>query len=613
MKSLRLPVALIGFIGATSLAQSQALLPTDVSVLTQHDFAAHHYFSVGDALRGVTSLKLEQDGSRGTRILAKMRGLSSSNNVQILLDGRPLTHEYDSEVDLSQIPLGMVDRIEITRGGSSLALGSQAVGGAINIITVRPEQKGLVADMGTGVGRSGEKNLIGKIRGRSNLGDLTYAPSLESSGGFQDNEDFQTTNHFGNFTRSFNGKGYWGGEYYFHQSRVGLSNGTPIPFSQWNGHLERKSSTPYEQHTEESQHAKVFLALPLFKDTTSYATYTDSHRKNKKRLTRGGTAVRDEDSHASTFDLSIKKRTLDMGLRSERFTRKIFPEDARYVYQNGFYATGKWTSHRLTLAPGLRFDHHSQSGGFLAPRLVILYQPQNNFLLSFTGQRAHRVPNFEELFLSSSVKMNPNLNDEKSLNTDLGGSWTPSALFQIKSTGFFIRKTNIISPDANSTWANGGVEKTRGVETEVNWGIGNDEERRNNLIFHWTVQNSRRSLPTSPSYVDSALSPHQLLTVRWEKHFPRSITISNEIRHQSDQYEFDNRQGLKIPASSIWNARLSLKILSADLYFSIDNISRERYSEAIGQNPTPGGGTTSVLSPQNDRSFWTGISIRFTN
>ncbi|MCG3203373.1 MAG: Vitamin B12 transporter BtuB [Elusimicrobia bacterium] len=613
MKIIGFRPALVCLLGAVSFIQAQSPLPTSVTVLTQEDFLAQHYYSVGDALRGVTSLKLEQDGSRGTKILPKLRGLSSTNNVLVMVDGVPLTHEYNTLVDLSEIPLAMVDRIEITRGGAPLIYSAEAVGGTIHIITTRPNQKGFIADLGTGVGRDGAKKHVGKIKSRTHWGDLTYTPSLAASSGFSDNEDYDATDHYANFTRSFNGKGYWGGDYFYHDSQVGVSNGTPVPFSQWNGKLERESSTHFRQRTVETQQLKLFVSYPLVAGGTTTATYTDRYRNHKDRETRDGVALRDEDSNASTFDLSWKKSIFDLGFRSQQLKRQIYPEDTKVVYQNGTYATGRWSNKIFTLAPGLRLDHHSRSGNFLSPRITFIYHPRSSFLISATRQRSHRPPSFEELFLSSAIAMNPQLKDEKSVHSDIGFQWKPKEKLQVKSTAFFVEKSNLIAPDSNLTWTNGGTEKSRGLETEIDLTLGNDPIRRHVFSFHWTHQNSERSLPSTSGFVDSALSPQDLFSAKWIKHFPRKIFLENEIQHQADQYELDNRQGLKIPASTLWNARITFKILSADLYFAINNILRERYAEAIGKNPNSGGGTTSVLSPQPERTYWTGVSILFTD
>jgi len=50
----------------------------------------------------------------------------------------------------------------------------------------------------------------GEFLGRSNLGDMTFLASQEDDGGFAQNEGVSSVNYFGNISRSFNGKGFWG-------------------------------------------------------------------------------------------------------------------------------------------------------------------------------------------------------------------------------------------------------------------------------------------------------------------------------------------------------------------------------------------------------------------
>ncbi len=65
-----------------------------------------------------------------------MRG-SDNNNTAIMIDGVPLNDPSTdhSELDLSELSLADVDRIEIVRGSHSTLYGSSSIGGVINIIT----------------------------------------------------------------------------------------------------------------------------------------------------------------------------------------------------------------------------------------------------------------------------------------------------------------------------------------------------------------------------------------------------------------------------------------------------------------------------------------------
>lgn len=80
-----------------------------------------------------------------------LRGLGSSKTL-VLVNGRRFVSgdPGDSAVDLNNIPTAMIDRIEITTGGSSAIYGSDAVAGVVNIIT-KKSMSGLEIDASTSI------------------------------------------------------------------------------------------------------------------------------------------------------------------------------------------------------------------------------------------------------------------------------------------------------------------------------------------------------------------------------------------------------------------------------------------------------------------------------
>jgi iron complex outermembrane receptor protein len=76
---------------------------------------------------------------------ASLRGLGSTNTL-ILLNGRRLAvYAFDGGgVNLSSIPLAVIQRVEILRDGASAVYGSDAIGGVINFITNKDFTGGIV-------------------------------------------------------------------------------------------------------------------------------------------------------------------------------------------------------------------------------------------------------------------------------------------------------------------------------------------------------------------------------------------------------------------------------------------------------------------------------------
>ncbi len=126
-----------------------------VYVITGEEIEAQGARTVREALRFLPGIL--PDGTVGTEVNALsgqfIRG-SNSEQVLILLDGRPINNLGGGNFDLSEITSNIVERIEVLPGGGSTLYGSSAIGGVINIITRRPT-KTLTTQAGVTVGAYG--------------------------------------------------------------------------------------------------------------------------------------------------------------------------------------------------------------------------------------------------------------------------------------------------------------------------------------------------------------------------------------------------------------------------------------------------------------------------
>ena len=95
--------------------------------------AAH----LGQLLNDELNIRLQTDGILGTGM--SIQGLSG-RNVKILVDGVPVIGRLNGSLDLGQMNLQDVERIEIVEGPVSVSYGSNALAGAINIICKKPEE-----------------------------------------------------------------------------------------------------------------------------------------------------------------------------------------------------------------------------------------------------------------------------------------------------------------------------------------------------------------------------------------------------------------------------------------------------------------------------------------
>ncbi|HQW05984.1 MAG: TonB-dependent receptor [Flavobacteriales bacterium] len=103
-----------------------------VRVIDSKQFQRMAANNLGDALRNELNVQLAQDNVLGTSL--SMQGLGGQN-VKLLIDGVPVIGRQDGNVDLAQIDLTTIDRVEIIQGPLSVNYGTNALAGTINLIT----------------------------------------------------------------------------------------------------------------------------------------------------------------------------------------------------------------------------------------------------------------------------------------------------------------------------------------------------------------------------------------------------------------------------------------------------------------------------------------------
>lgn len=110
----------------------------EVKVLSADMLKAKGANNLREALQNELHIDLGQDQVFGSSM--GMNGISGEG-VKIMVDGVPIVGRLDGKLDLSQINITNIDRIEIVEGPLSVIYGTDAMGGVINIITKNFQQE----------------------------------------------------------------------------------------------------------------------------------------------------------------------------------------------------------------------------------------------------------------------------------------------------------------------------------------------------------------------------------------------------------------------------------------------------------------------------------------
>ncbi len=108
---------------------------------------------------GNVPTRINLSGTQDQSIDLRGYGITSDNNVVILLDGVRLSEIEQAAARTSMIPVESIDHIEITRGGSSVLYGEGATSGVINIVSKNHPGNSTIISGGLGSFATKESNL----------------------------------------------------------------------------------------------------------------------------------------------------------------------------------------------------------------------------------------------------------------------------------------------------------------------------------------------------------------------------------------------------------------------------------------------------------------------
>lgn len=113
--------------------------PVIVGVLSSKMLDNLQVCNLSEGLKFQPGLRVETDCQTCNYQQLLMNGLAGGYS-QILINGRPIFSPLMGLYGMEQLPVNMIDRIEVVRGGGSSLYGSSAIGGTVNVITKIPKR-----------------------------------------------------------------------------------------------------------------------------------------------------------------------------------------------------------------------------------------------------------------------------------------------------------------------------------------------------------------------------------------------------------------------------------------------------------------------------------------
>ncbi|QDH69038.1 TonB-dependent vitamin B12 receptor [Marilutibacter alkalisoli] len=152
----------------TAISVNDALVP--VEVIDREAIERSQARDLPDLLRGRAGITIANQGGAGKLSTLFLRG-AESDHVLVLIDGIRVGSPTSGLVSFQDLPLAMIERIEVVRGPRSSLYGADAIGGVIQIFT-RRDREGL------------------HMRGSATVGSHDYAQGTAGLGGRSGNAWF---------------------------------------------------------------------------------------------------------------------------------------------------------------------------------------------------------------------------------------------------------------------------------------------------------------------------------------------------------------------------------------------------------------------------------------
>ncbi len=461
-------------------------VPSSVQVIDRQQIEEMGADTVTQALQEAVGMVIQTESGRVQQ--PSIRGTGPLRTL-VLIDGRRLAPGYRGVSDINQIPTTMVERIEVVRGPASALFGSDAMGGVINIITIKPPQGKTMAQADVKAGTntsSGGGTVLPQALVGSDFDPFKFVvgASYRKRNGWDhdgelpdDGDDLEQQYVSGqgavalapNHAISFGG-------YYNHFKRDGqrdlqnkltqrdAKDDSYEVFLKYDGSFAKRFNVMLQAY-----HAEYKIDIGLDPKSTDPYFTTDE----KYKLTQYEGRVTAKINHMATATFGAEYRD------DVRGSDKLNPE---YDTNNkaGFGQIDLTLFDRLNLVAGLRWDDHSEFGSEWSPRVAASFNINQYLRLKGSYGHGFRAPLPYELYVTSYKRRgkdvyqaNSELQPETSQSYEVGlqSNLDLAKGLDLELTYFYINIDDMIEPVLQKSTKSGATYKYENISEGQSSGL----------------------------------------------------------------------------------------------------------------------------------------------
>lgn len=401
-----------------------------------------------DVLTNQMNVRLQQDNILGSGM--NMQGITGQN-VKILVDGVPVVGRLEGNIDLSQINMNNVERIEFIEGPLSVQYGTDALAGTINIITKKTLTKRISAGVTSYYESIGTYNLAAdlsfshKKHGIQISGGRNYFDSWNPS----DPAFKFPKSHIADSTRFKQWKPkeqYFASlayQYSFKKLNVGfksayfneviINRGAPAGVYKEYALDDRYSTKRIDNNISLNGSLSKYWSVNAL---SAYNYYKRIKRTVYKDLTTLGEELTgdpaDQDTNKYTLLMNrasfihnkpLSRISYELGydFNYESILGKRIENRVKFIGDYAAFATAEYKISTLVIKPGLRYSYNTGYKAPLVPSVNMKWNLSDHHVLRASYARGFRAPSLKELYfdfndVNHNIMGNSDLRSEQSDN-----------------------------------------------------------------------------------------------------------------------------------------------------------------------------------------------------
>jgi vitamin B12 transporter len=435
-----------------------------MDVIDREEIERRNAADLAALLQDALNININSYGGYGNQSGVTLRGFDSKR-IAVLIDGVPADSITNGKFDLSQIDINSIERIEVIYGGSDSRFNvSGALGGVINIITVKKQRQG----WRFGGSVSNTSALPGKYRDRDGIKQNPHYEDLLDTQKYSlftayGGDDFSLTanifanraeNHFlfTDYTNRIRRKdnneiwdmGALSSAVWEFSNLSKLIASSSFYYGDKNFPTSGFSSNFGNQTDFTTRQSVMFEAPRAFHDDLA-AEISLTWNLNKLDYTPPAGAASGHDQQSLNFinrwnwyfsDLLTLRSGLDYGF----FFLDSTELGNRSRHNGGIYITAEFNiAKKVLIIPSIKAV---ATGGAeietaLVPKLGLVWNITDSFTLKNNYFRSFKFPDFEELYWTSGGSYgNPDLHPEDGWGADIGAEWRITEFVRFESAFF---------------------------------------------------------------------------------------------------------------------------------------------------------------------------------